>query len=58
VPGLWEISLASSLAFRFVKIGLEMRSGPHGLCDGALGFVMGLHTHIEPTCEMTCEETL
>jgi hypothetical protein len=43
-----------SLAFRFVKIDLEIRLGPHGLW----GFLMGLHTHIEPTCEMTCEETL
>jgi hypothetical protein len=38
--------VGTSLAFRFVKIGLEMRSGPHGLCDGLWGFVMGLHTHM------------
>jgi hypothetical protein len=31
-----------SLAFRFVKIGLELRSGPHGIW----WFVMGFHTHM------------
>jgi hypothetical protein len=34
--------VGTSLAFRFVKIGLEMRLGPHGLW----GFMMGFHTHM------------
>jgi hypothetical protein len=37
--------VGTSLAFRFVRIGLEMRLGPHGLCDGLCGLVMGFHSH-------------
>jgi hypothetical protein len=39
------IFVGTSLAFCFVKIGLGMRLGPHGLGDGLCGLVMGFHTH-------------
>jgi hypothetical protein len=39
------IFIRTSLAFRFIKIGLGMRLEPHGLGDGLCGFVMELYTH-------------
>jgi hypothetical protein len=37
--------IGTKLAFRFIKIDLEMRLGPHGKGDGLCGLVMGFHTH-------------